>query len=120
MPYEIKYNAETETIMCRTFGPLKSEDLSIYASELSTCLWENNGKLILNDLREADLKLSEADIDGIPVLAEAVGYKDDVKRAVVFRQDAEFYQLFKNVSQRQGQQVAVFVNYDEALVWLMG
>ncbi len=120
MPYEIKYDADLECMMCRVFGELQASELPGFAADVIALLDKHNCVRVLNDLRKVDLRLSTMAIYNIPELVAGAGLQPNVKRAIVFRKDAEDYEFFETVSINQGQFVRVFTDFDKALTWLKG
>ena len=120
MPHEIKYDADTECLMCRMFGEFHTSELPKFASEVVALLNKHSCARILSDLREADLCLSTLDLYAIPGLVTKAGVKQNVKRAIVFSKDVKDYRLLETVSHNRGQFVRVFTDFDEARTWIKG
>jgi hypothetical protein len=118
MPYEIKYDAETECLMCHMSGEFHTTELPEFASKVVALLDKHSCVRILSDLREVDLRLSMGDLYYIPKLVTEAGVKHNVKRAIVFSKDAEYYEFLKTVSDNRGQFVRVFTDFDEAQTWI--
>ena len=120
MPYEIKYDADTECLICHMFEEFHASELPEFASEVVALLDKHSCVRILSDLREVDLRLSTIDLYNIPKLVAEAGVKHNVKRAIVFSKDAEDYKFLETVSDNRGQFVRVFTDFDEAQTWIKG
>jgi hypothetical protein len=125
MPHAVVYNGETHAIESRIQGDLTMKDIRELLDEYVRLAKENDCVLILNDYREATVKLSTVEIYGIPRLyADAFAsagidpYR--LRRALVISKDTRDYHFYEIVASNKAQNVRVFTNMDEAREWLFG
>ncbi len=75
-------------------------------------------KLILNDMREAELNLATVDIYYLPGMLDAAGLDRSWKRAIIATNQLEDYRFFETVARNRGYQVRVFTEKNKAMNWL--
>jgi len=81
--------------------------------------------LILNDMREAVMKLSTLEIYELPKLMSEASASSglkmyNIKRAFVAATDLDDYKFFETVTANRGQYAKLFFDIDEAKKWLSG
>ena len=119
MPYEIKYDTNSACVMCKMTGKIDLQIVNDFILEVIPFLEKKRSECVLNDLRGANLNLSTSDIYTIPKLLAQAGLGFTVRRAVVFNTKPDDFAFFETVSVNQAQQVRVFINFNEAIQWLM-
>ena len=67
MKYEMKYDADTQCIVCKVTGQIYLSDLHQYCSDLIHLIKEHNCSRVLNEFTEVDLKLSFLDFFDVPI-----------------------------------------------------
>jgi hypothetical protein len=122
MPYEITYDADNECVMSRMTGQLDEQTIRAFIAEMALFLNQHHCTRILNDLRainDLSSTLTTYKIYTMPQYISQAGYPPETKRAIVFNEvEDENLAFFETVSRNQGQRVAVFTDFGEALEWL--
>ena len=122
MPYKIAYNSDNECIMSQMTGQLDEQTVRDFIAEMVLLLNQHQCTRILNDLRainDLPSTLTTYKIYTMPQYISEAGYPLETKRAIVFSEaEEENLAFFETVSRNQGQRVAVFTDFGEALEWL--
>ncbi len=119
MPYSVSYDPATECLMCRISGDVDPSLEDAFTDE-TLSLWREHGyKRLLNDLREANLKLSTPYLYFLPKRLEVAGFNRLVKRALVVSRAEIDVTCFEEASYIRGHQVKIFRDPEEAKQWLM-
>ena len=125
MPHTIIYNSEERIIEIKVQGDLSLNEVKEIITEVARVAKEQNCFLVLNDMREATVKLSILEIYGLPktMVDIAASFGLDVykfKRAVVIAQPLKVYEFFETVTLNRTQSTKHFFDMDEARKWLSG
>jgi hypothetical protein len=123
MPHTIIYSSETHMIQSKIYGDLTLSEVKEVLVKFARIVKEKNCKMLLNDYREATVKLSTVEIYELPkIYADVFAlYGLDVyrlKRALVAAKDLKDYLFFETVTFNRGQNAKVFYDIDEAQKWL--
>ncbi len=124
MTHTINYNPETRIIEIKVQGDFSLKEVREIISESMRVAKEQNCFLILNDLREAKLKISIVEVYEIPniisgLLAPSGHHAHEFKRAFVAPTGLTDYRFFETVSTNRGQTAKLFYNIDKARKWLI-
>ena len=124
MPYTIEY--DPQGIVClKVHGPLTMAIVKDATREALQLAKEKDCHRVLNDLREAKLKLSMVDVYNLPKLHLESGSTLGMevlkfKLAVVVSSDEKLAYFFETVTRNRMQKVKVFYDDDEsARKWLL-
>jgi len=122
MPYKLAYAAEHNCIMGQITGQLDEQMIREYIAEMALLLKKHQCTRILSDLRAINdliFTLTTFQVYMMPNYVSQAGYPLGTKRAIVVSGvETENLAFFETVSRNQGQLVAVFTDFDEALEWL--
>ncbi len=125
MSHTIIYNSEERVIEIKVQGDFFLNEAKEIFTEAAQVVKAQNCFLVLNDMREATVKLSMIEIYEMPkmiaVIFALLGlnvYK--VKRALVVTKDLKIYGFFETVTLNRSQRAKYFVDMDEARKWLFG
>lgn len=125
MRYTITCNQETRIIEAVIQGDVFWDNLKTMTIELARISKASDSLLILNDFREASLKLSTMEIYSIPqmvVAAFADSGIDNVyrfRRAIVVAKDVHDYRFWECMVNNNAQTEKIFYDTDEAQKWLL-
>jgi len=119
MPFNIEYNAEEDCIHSTFIGELSMQVVKEYLTALLPVLEKTGCRRILNDSRNAEIKLTSMDIMQFPKLARTSPLFGGLKRAVLASSGTSGYELYETLSNMQGQQVRVFESKHNAMQWLL-
>ncbi|MCP4143139.1 MAG: hypothetical protein GY755_23105 [Chloroflexi bacterium] len=124
MSHTIAYNAEEKIIDIKFEGDLTWSEVKKVISETMQYAKEENCFLILNDMREATMKLSTLEIYNLPqnmseMLASSGLHVHKFKRAFVAAKDLKDYSFFETVTLNRGQFAKMFFDIREAKKWLL-
>jgi hypothetical protein len=125
MPYTVIYNPTTRMLESIVRGDVTLGVLRDLFTEQARVSMESRCQLMLNDYREATIKLSTLDIYSLPrLIAEiAAAFGMDVhqaRRALVIAKDSEDYYFYETVTANQAQTEKVFFDIEKARLWLLG
>jgi hypothetical protein len=117
------YHTEEHLIELKIVGDLTLEMVKRMTLEFIDLAGKHNCPLLLNDCREARLKMSASEIFKVhEIMAEAASSLGlnvhRLKRAVVVSNDVEWYRFFENVTVNRGQNTRIFHDIGEAKQWL--
>ena len=118
MPYEVKYNQETECVVAKFVGVLDAGNIAEYAGEAIRVMGEHECRRLLNDLRGANLDFSLMKVYFGPDRLRGWGFQPTWKRAILITGGLTEYTFFETVAVNQGYPVRVFKDWDEAVEWL--
>jgi hypothetical protein len=116
--YEVSYDSESDIVRARMYGEVKIEEVAKYASDVVHTVLAHDCRRVLNDMREAVMKLSTTDIWNVPRIMEKAGMPPATRRALVTTKDNKDATFAEAVSHNVGQTVRVFTDLDEAESWL--
>src|SRR5574341_817126 len=125
MDYTIHYEADEGYFAVTLFSDAYTADIYTLATEALRLAQECHCFKSLNDVREARMRLSLADLyeepDRLAKLVAPSGLAiHQFKRAVVIGSDAvDEYSFFETVARNRSHNVRVFHDYDEAKAWLL-
>ncbi len=120
MGYELDYDAEMKIIRGRVQGELNPLLVQSMAADLAKLGKRHKCTRLLNDLREALISKSLIDVYSLPREVERAGIKGSFRRAIVVNPPLDDFRFFETVSINQGQEVRIFLDPEEALLWLVG
>jgi len=124
MTYSVTYNPTDKIIEAQVHGDLTLQVAKEVSSEIAKISKEKNCFVILNDLREATIKLSTLEIYDLPKtfseIATAYGleiYK--IKRAFVTPKGSKDWNFYETVTVNRAQTARYFFDINEARNWLL-
>ena len=125
MSYELKYNAELQLMELQFTGEMTFKDIQDAAAALARMTKETGSVLLLNDCRQATIRMSTVEIYEVPnalrdILAANGVDIFSIRRALVAQDDLENFGFFETVAVNRGQRVKLFTDIDEARRWLLG
>lgn len=123
MSHTIIYNSEEHMIEIKVQGDFFLSEAREISTETAQIVKEHDCFLILNDMREAMVKLSIAEVYNFPKILAALLASSGVdvhkmKRALVVKKDLKDYAFFETVTLNRAQSTKVFFDIDEARKWL--
>jgi hypothetical protein len=104
--------------MGKFIGELTLESIKEYVNDITKLANAHNCKRLINDLREANIKLSMADFFNAPRIASDKVFDRTWKRAIIVKKKTDKLSFFETTSLNQGFQVKVFLTIEDALKWL--
>jgi hypothetical protein len=125
MSHTIIYNSEERIIEIKVQGDFSLSEAKEMFTEAVQVVKAQNCFLVLNDMREATMKLSMVEIYKLPktlaVKVDSLGLSvHKLKRALVVKKDLKDYIFFEDVASNRAQSVKYFFDIDEARKWLSG
>ena len=124
MSHEITFDREKQLIKMRFHGDLTLKAIKEVVAELAQVVKETNCSSLLNDFRDANVKLSTADVYDLPKIMQDIYAASGIsifslKRAAVLVRDLRDARFFETVSANRGHSVKVFSDIEEASKWLL-
>ncbi len=124
MSHTIIYNSEERIIEIKVQGDFSLSEAKEMFAEAVQVVKAQNCFLVLNDMREATMKLSMVEIYKLPktlaVKVDALGFSvHKLKRALVVKKDLKGYRFFEDVASNRAQSVKYFFDMNEARKWLL-
>jgi hypothetical protein len=119
MEFNVNYDQEHDYLVASYEGVLNFEMMKECVREIVKKAQENNCKRLLNDLRKAKITDDTIAIFKTPEAMEIEGIDRTWKRAVVV--DEQYwgeFRFFETVSVNRGHQVKLFMEFDDAIIWL--
>ena len=125
MTYAIAYNASDHIIELKVQGNLTLQGVKEFVYELVKVSKEQNCYSILNDMRQATIKLSTLEIYELPAILSDIAASSGLdihkfRRAFVTQNEQDNLIFFENVSVNRSQNAKYFIDIDEARKWLIG
>ena len=125
MTYSVRYNPTYQIIEAQFQGDLTLQSTEDFAAAILKASKEYDCSLVLNDLREAQLKLSTFEIYDLPKMISKLAMEQGVeiyklKRAFVGPKGAQNLNFFETVSVNRAQTTRYFLDIYEARNWLCG
>jgi hypothetical protein len=112
--YEVVYNADENCVSARIEGVVDLDAAHEYAREIIKHLSAHRSTCLLNDMRQASIRLSTIDIYDLPAwieeAAEEAGVSRACRRALVVSRDFDQYKFYETVSRNHGHLVEVFAD----------
>jgi hypothetical protein len=120
MPFTVEYDEERQFVVAVCSGKLDLSIVQTVASEVSRIAARTGCRLILNDLRSAQLTRDAFDVYRIPRVLQEVGIAPTVKRALVVGDRQEEFRFLETVFLNYGNEVRLFTDTPDAEAWLLG
>jgi hypothetical protein len=123
MPYSVEYD-EQGIIRIKVQGTLTVAVVDDMARDVVHLAKEKNCFRVLNDLREATLKVSMVDVYNFPnefseITTRAGLHVYQFKRALIPNDDEKLLTFFENVSRNRHQNLRLFHDVASAQQWLL-
>ena len=123
MSHRITYSSEEGVIEVTVQGDFFLNEAKEIITETAQIAKEYDCFLVLNDMREATVKLSTVEIYEYPKTLAAIFASSGLnvhklKRAIVAKKDLNDYNFFEDVASNRSQSVKYFFDTDEARKWL--
>jgi hypothetical protein len=110
MTYRVIYNPDKDCVQARIEGEVDLPMAQRYAKAILRQLSAHDCLRVLNDMREASIKLSTVDIYDLPAWIEEIGLNRSCKRALLVSRDFNDYKFFETVSRNHGHLLEVFTD----------
>ncbi len=114
MAYKVTYNPDKDCVHARIEGDVDLALAQRYAKEIIQQLRAHHCLRVLNDMRQASIKLSTVDIYELPAwieeACEEAGVNRFCKRALLVSRDFNDYEFFETVSRNHGHLLEVFAD----------
>ncbi len=114
MAYEVVYSPEEDCVQARIEGAVDLATAQRYAREIIKQLQAHNCLRLLNDMRQASIKLSTMDLYDLPAWIEErleeAGVSRSCKRALLVARDFRDYEFYESVSRNHGHLLEVFAD----------
>lgn len=118
MKYSVIYDEKINVLIAKFSGELSKENAGEFINEIAKVAKKHNCKRIINDLNEADIKLTISDLFSHPHSSLKEEFDASWKRAIVVKKLTEEMTFFETTAQNQCVRVKVFCDFYEALEWL--
>jgi hypothetical protein len=118
MKITVEYDQTHNCLTGKFVGKMKFIHVKEYAQEFLKLARVHDCKRILSDLREADIKLSIADLYYASAEAAVGEFDQSWKRALVVKEMTKEIEFYEITATNKGLIVKTFDDYDEALAWL--
>ncbi len=114
MAYTVVYDPDEDCVDASIEGAVDLALAQRYAQEIITQLRAHNCPRLLNDMRQASLKLSTIDLYDLPAWIEErleeAGVSRACKRALLVSRDFRDYEFYETVSRNHGHLLKVFAD----------
>jgi hypothetical protein len=123
MPFTVTFNSNEDVICIKLHGEINLLSVIQIATEVAHTAKKHDSFRILNDAREASVKLSTLEIVQLPkvfseILAEMGIQINKFRRAIIVSNYMDDFTFFETVSMNRGQNVMLFREMKEAREWL--
>ena len=123
MSHTVIYNSAEHLIEIKVQGDFFLSEAKEMTTNVAQIAKAQNCLLVLNDMREATVKLDMLEIYQLPKIISDIYASFEisvhkVKRAQVVANDLKDYSFYENVSVNRSQQVRYFLDINEAKKWL--
>lgn len=125
MTHTVTFNSELSVVQICVSGDFCIDEGGEILQEALDLVKQYDCRLVLDDLREANLRFSITELFMLPKLIQEVSKEEGLpfqlyKRAVVAKIYSSNLKFAENVLNNRGHTMKVFTNLDEALKWLQG
>ncbi len=114
MAYRVTYNRDEDCVHASIEGAVDLALVQQYAQEIIKPLRAHHCLRLLNDMRQASIKLSTMDLYDLPVWIEErleeAGVSRSCKRALLVSRDFRDYEFYETVSRNHGHLLEVFAD----------
>ena len=114
MTYQVIHNADEDCVQAGIEGVVDLAAAHWYAREIIKQLSAHHCLRLLNDMRQASIRLSTGDLYDLPAwieeALEEASVDRAVKRALVVARDFSEYKFFETVSRNHGHLLEVFAD----------
>ena len=124
MPHNVTYNSELHMVESKYQGDVTLNEIKEHILEIIKVAKEQNCFFLLNDFREATMRLSTFDIYELPKIISGITTSSEIpvykfKRALVVKKDLRDYDFFETVTANNAQRNKLFQDIDKAREWLL-
>lgn len=118
MMHTLQYNPDTDCIELTIQGVFNMERLKAIAPEVAGLSEKSACQRILNDMSNATIDVSLADIYSSPQQMDNSGISRSTRRALVVPADFEQASFLETVTRNRGHNLKLFNDRGSALEWL--
>lgn len=118
MKISVTYDEAHDCLVGKYVGVLEPKNVKEYGDEILRLTRIHDCKRLLNDMREAEIKLSITDLYYASAEAIMGEFNRNWKRAVVVKEKTEEMDFYEITATNKGLTIKVFDDYKEALAWL--
>lgn len=118
MKISVTYDEVHNCLYGKAVGAFEPKHVKEYGDEILRVARIHNCKRFLNDMREADLRLSITDLYYASAEAMIGEFDRTWKRALIVKELTKEIEFYEITATNKGLIIKVFDNYDEALKWL--
>lgn len=119
MKYHLNFLEDKGIVLGKIEDTITLELAIAYLSEASELALANEAKRILTDTRASSVDINEEGTEILSRSLEELGITPDLKRAVLIRNDVNFFKLWENLNLKEGRsKLRLFIEEDMAYDWL--
>jgi hypothetical protein len=118
MKITVTYDEVHDCLVGKYVGRFEPGDVREYGNEIIKLARIHNCKRFLNDMREAEIKLSITDLYYASAEAIMSEFDRDWKRAIVVKEKTKEMEFYEITASNKGLTLKVFDSYEKALAWL--
>lgn len=118
MKIRVIYDETHDCLIGKYTGLLEPGNVKEYGDEILKLVKIHDCKRFLNDMREAEIKLSITDLYYASADAIVSKFDREWKRAIVVKKKTGEMEFYEITARNKGLTLKVFEDYDEALAWL--
>ena len=118
MKIHVTYDKAHNCLIGKYTGVLESGNVKEYGDEIVKWTRIHPCKRFLNDMRDAEIKLSITDLYYVSSEAIMSEFDREWKRAVVVKEKTKELEFYEITASNKGLTLKVFDDYEKALAWL--
>jgi len=118
MKITVEYDEINDCLIGKFVGIFEPKHVKLYVKEAFKLAKLHNCKRFLNDMREAEIRLSITDLYYASAETTMGEFDRSWKRAIVVNEKTQEMEFFEITASNKGLTLKVFDDYDEALAWL--
>jgi len=119
MKITVEYNQVHNCLVGKFIGTIEPKHVGEYAEEVLKLVRIHDCKRFLNDMREAEIKMSIADLYYVSAEAAVEEFDRSWRRAVLVKEKTEELEFYEITGKNKGLDLKIFDDFDEALEWLV-
>lgn len=118
MKISVVYDEKHNCLIGKWIGAFELKHVEEYGDEILSLAKIHKCKRFLNDMREADIKLSITDLYYASAEATTGEFDRTWKRALVVKEKTKEIEFYEITASNKGIIIKIFDDYNEALEWL--
>jgi len=119
MKITVEYNPVHDCLIGKFIGTIEPKHVAGYVDEILKLARIHNCKRFLNDMREAEIKMSIAELYYASAKTAREEFDRSWKRAILVKEKTAEIEFLEVTAKNKGLDLKIFDNFEEAMAWLV-